>query len=92
MSLKKRGKFYYWHEWIDGVEYRESLKTTDRNEAKRRRQDRVTEIKNGQAGKLSRQHFEAAKLEFLKGLRALLDARIAQASRARAKGEKIEVE
>jgi hypothetical protein len=40
----------------------------------------------------ARQHFEAAKLEFLKGLRALLDARIAQASRARAKGEKIEVE
>ena len=40
----------------------------------------------------ARHHFEAARLEFLKGLRALLDARIAQASKARAKGEKIEVE
>src|SRR5262245_54263939 len=60
MSLKKRGPSYYWHEWIDGVEYRESLRTSDRNEAKRRRQDRITEIKNGRAGKLSRQQFEAA--------------------------------
>jgi integrase len=65
MSLKKRGTYYYWHEWIDGVEYRESLKTTDRNEAKRRRQDRITEIKNGQAGKLSRQHFELAVKVYL---------------------------
>src|SRR5262245_50464617 len=60
MSLKKRGGNYYWHEWIDGVEYRESLRTSDQNEAKRRRQDRITEIKSGRAGKLSRQRFEAA--------------------------------
>src|SRR5262249_722507 len=60
MSLKKRGGYYYWHEWIDGVEYRESLRTSDQNEAKRRRQDRITEIKSGRAGKLSRQRFEAA--------------------------------
>ncbi len=40
----------------------------------------------------SRRHFEAARLEFLKGLRALLDARIEQCSRARSKGEKIKVE
>lgn len=65
MSLKKRDKYYHWHEWIDGVEYRESLKTTDRNEAKRKRQERVTEIKNGQAGKLSRQHFELAIAAYL---------------------------
>lgn len=60
MSLKKRGVFFQWHEWIDGIEYRESLKTTDRNEAKRRRQDRITEIKSGRAGKLSRQSFVPA--------------------------------
>src|SRR5262245_56691573 len=60
MSLKKRGGTYHWHEWIDGVEYRESLHTSDQNEAKRRRQDRITEIKSGRASKLSRQQFEAA--------------------------------
>jgi len=38
----------------------------------------------------ARRHFDAARLEFLKGLRALLDARIAQVSKPR--GEKIEVE
>jgi hypothetical protein len=37
-----------------------------------------------------RRHFDAARLEFLKGLRALLDARIAEVSKP--KGEKIEVE
>ena len=65
MSLKKRGKHYHWHEWIDGVEYRESLKTTDRNKAKEIRQDRITEIKTGKAGKLSRQHFELALKAYL---------------------------
>ena len=40
----------------------------------------------------ARRHFDAARLEFLKGLRALLDARIAQVSKRAAKGEKIKVE
>lgn len=40
----------------------------------------------------SRRHFENARLEFLRGLRALLDARIEQVSRRGAKGEKISVE
>jgi hypothetical protein len=40
----------------------------------------------------ARGHFEAARLEFLKGLRALLDARIEQCAKPRAKGEKIRVE
>ena len=40
----------------------------------------------------ARRHFDTARLEFLKGLRALLDARIARCSKARAKGEKIKVE
>jgi hypothetical protein len=38
----------------------------------------------------ARRHFDAARLEFLKGLRALLDARIAEVSKPR--GEKIKVE
>lgn len=40
----------------------------------------------------ARGHFEAARLEFLKGLRALLDARIAQRSKPRAKGQKISID
>jgi hypothetical protein len=40
----------------------------------------------------ARRHFEAARLEFLKGLRAVLDARIAQVSKRGARGEKINVE
>jgi hypothetical protein len=42
--------------------------------------------------KEARRHFEAARLEFLKGLRALLDARIAQVSKGGQKGERIKVE
>jgi len=40
----------------------------------------------------ARRHFDAARLEFLKGLRAVLDARIAQVSKRNARGEKINVE
>ncbi|HWI59009.1 MAG TPA: hypothetical protein VNZ22_17420 [Bacillota bacterium] len=40
----------------------------------------------------ARRHFEAARLEFLKGLRVILDARIEQVSKRAAKGEKIPVE
>ena len=40
----------------------------------------------------ARQHFESARIEMLKGLRALLDARIEQRSKAKTKGEKIAVD
>jgi hypothetical protein len=40
----------------------------------------------------ARGHFETARLEFLKGLRALLDAQIEHRAKSRAKGEKINVE
>jgi len=40
----------------------------------------------------ARGHFETARLEFLKGLRAVLDARIEHCSKPRARGEKISVE
>jgi hypothetical protein len=40
----------------------------------------------------ARRHFDAARVEFLKGLRALIDARIEQVTKASAKGEKIAVE
>ena len=40
----------------------------------------------------ARRHFDAARVEFLKGLRALIDARIEQVSKAHEKGEKVAVE
>ena len=40
----------------------------------------------------ARRHFDAARVEFLKGLRALLDARIEHISKLKTKGEKIAVE
>jgi hypothetical protein len=40
----------------------------------------------------ARRHFETARLEILKGLRAILDARIEQCAKPRTKGEKIEVD
>jgi hypothetical protein len=42
--------------------------------------------------KEARRHFETARLEFLKGIRALLDARIEKFSNSSKKGEKIAVE
>ena len=40
----------------------------------------------------ARRHFETARLEFLKGLRAILDARIERRSRPRARGQAINIE
>jgi hypothetical protein len=40
----------------------------------------------------ARRHFQAARLEVLKGLRALIDARLEHLSRSTRKGEKIRVE
>jgi hypothetical protein len=42
--------------------------------------------------KAARRHFDAARVEFLKGLRAILDERIARREKPEAKGEKIDVE
>lgn len=40
----------------------------------------------------ARRHFDSARVEFLKGLRALIDSRIAHFDKRHAKGEKITVE
>lgn len=39
----------------------------------------------------ARRHFDAARVEFLKGVRALIDARIEHLSKSNTRGEKIEV-
>jgi integrase len=87
MSLKKRGPsgYFYWHEWIDGTEYRESTKTTDRNKAKEYRQDRITEIKTGKGGKLSRQHFEAAIDAYVESRKLHVEPKTYQSDKDRAK-------
>lgn len=43
-------------------------------------------------GAAARDHFRAARVEFLKGLRSLLDDRIEALSRAEKKGSKVVVE
>jgi len=40
----------------------------------------------------ARRHFDTARLEFLKGLRAVLDARIERLTKPKARGQAIEVE
>jgi len=40
----------------------------------------------------ARRHFETARLEFLKGLRAVLDARIERRSKPKARGQAISIE
>jgi len=40
----------------------------------------------------ARRHFETARLEFLKGLRAILDARIERVSKPKTRGQAINIE
>ncbi len=40
----------------------------------------------------ARRHFETARIEFLKGLRAVIDARIERFSKPKARGQAINVE
>ncbi len=40
----------------------------------------------------AQRHFENARLEFLKGLRAVIDARIERRSRTKARGQSVKVE
>ncbi len=40
----------------------------------------------------AQRHFESARIEFLKGLRALIDARIERLSKPKARGQAINVE
>jgi hypothetical protein len=40
----------------------------------------------------ARRHFDTARMEVLKGIRAMIDARIAQLAKPQGKGEKIPVE
>lgn len=43
-------------------------------------------------GEVAQAHFRAARVEFLKGLRAILDRRIEELSKCETKGTKVSVE
>jgi len=50
-NLKLRGGVYYWRQKIDGIQYSESLQTADREEALRRMNDKVEDVKSGETFK-----------------------------------------
>jgi integrase len=63
MSLYKRAKWYWMHHFVNGVEYRLSLKTKNWQEAKRLEKEKLAEIaegKFGSQGKIARKTFSAA--------------------------------
>ena len=47
-NLKLRGGIYYWRQKIDGVQYSESLQTSDRDAARKRMAEKVEAVKNGE--------------------------------------------
>ncbi len=46
-NLKLRGGVYYWRQKIDGVQYSESLQTSDQDEALKRMGEKVSAVKSG---------------------------------------------
>lgn len=63
MSLFKRGKWYWMHDFVNGIEYRLTLKTKNWQEAKKKEKETLAEIaegKFGSQGKAARQTFDAA--------------------------------
>lgn len=53
-NLKIRGGIYYWRQRVSGVQYSESLQTTDYEEALRRMADKVDGVKKGRFSKESK--------------------------------------
>src|SRR5262245_35968512 len=63
MSVYKRGKWYWMHDFVNGVEYRMTLSTRNWQEALKRHKEKLNEIaegKLGSVGKVARQTLEAA--------------------------------
>lgn len=50
-NLKRRGGIYYWRQKIGGVQYSESLQTSDQNEAIKRMAEKEQAVKNGEGSK-----------------------------------------
>jgi len=63
MAVYKRGKWYWMHDFVNGVEYRMTLNTRNWQEALKRHKEKLNEIaegKLGSVGKVARQTLEAA--------------------------------
>ncbi|MBM4153215.1 MAG: hypothetical protein FJ220_06815, partial [Kiritimatiellaceae bacterium] len=50
-NLKLRGGIYYWRQTIDGVQYSESLQTSDRDAALQRMDEKQKQVKTGELTK-----------------------------------------
>ena len=78
MALWKRGRNWWADATVNGQRYRESLKTTDRREARNREKELVKRIQDGKVGSPCGQGLRSARL--LAGRRDL-PGRAGQASR-----------
>ena len=68
MSVYKRGKWYWMHDFVNGEQYRMTLGTRNWQEALRLHKEKLNEIaegKIGSVGKVARQMFQAAADAYL---------------------------
>jgi integrase len=72
MALKKRGKTWHTHFFVDGIRYRQSLQTTDWRQAQSKEKELIALATQG---KLNSSHQGFAKLSFLEAGEAHLSAR-----------------
>jgi integrase len=74
MALKKRGKTWHTHFFVDGQRFRQSLETTDWREAQKKEKDLIAEAKRG---KLASGTQQFAKLKFSEAAQKNLNERVA---------------
>jgi integrase len=72
MAVYKRGKWYWMHDFVNGVEYRMSLKTRNWQEALRLHKEKLNEIAEGKLGVVERM----SQLDFNKAADAYLEERL----------------
>ena len=68
MAVKKRGEWYWMHDFVNGVEYRMALKTRNWQEALRFHKEKLNEITEGKLGAVGRkaqQDFNSAADAYL---------------------------
>jgi len=89
MALKKRGKTWHTHFFVDGERHRQSLETSDWREAQRKERELVAEAKGGKLAAtrddFARLPFNQAAAQFLADRIPHLAARSIQTERERMK-------
>ena len=73
MALKKRGKTWHTHFFVDGLRFRQSLETSDWREAQRKERDLIADAK---AGKLAASNDDFSRLLFRDAAKRFLADRI----------------